>query len=282
VNHHNWAGATAVALCLTVAPSAAQNVGEFEFVSVRRSPPQAAAYPGAPVPPGELRVLPDGRLEARGQSLANLARVAFGFDDVDPNRGVVQTPADWMWKDRFDVTASAGQPWTTPRPGTTVPAELRTMLHALLEDRFALQARIATKKVDVTALRLVKPDKLGPGLRPSAAECRGPFTDASAGEAEPRPLCPFTNMGEIQAQAVTMPEVAQLISQQPLFKGELLVDQTALPGRYDVSISFQRRGLWTREVTLAEFEARLGLRLKGTSVALPTLIIERAEKPQED
>jgi len=265
-----------------VALNASAEVREFDFVSVRRSAPLPAS-PGAVTSGsgGELRVLPDGRFEARGQALASLARVAFGFDHVDPNRGVVQA-ADWMWTERFDITASAGRPWTTPPPGTTVPDELRTMLRAVLEERFALQARIVTKKVDVTGLRLVKSETLG--LRPSEAACRGPFTEASPDEAPPRPRCPFINARDrIQAEAVTMPDVARLISQHPAYAGwgfGAIVDQTGLRGLYDVLFSVPRGG--TKDRFTGELEAQLGLRLQETSMSLPTLIIERAKQPRED
>jgi uncharacterized protein (TIGR03435 family) len=230
-------------------------------------------------------VLPDGRFEARGQSLANLARVAFGFDHVNPNQGVVQA-ATWMWNDRFDITASAGRPWTDQPSGTTVPNELRMLLRGLLEDRFALQARIATKKVSVIALQLATPDQVGPGLRPSAAACRGPFTDASPDETPPRPRCPFENSPDrIHAEAVTLLEAGQLLSlnrRSAMLFAQYgpVVDETGLAGLYDVSFSF------SRATTLAslspEIEAQLGLRLQGTSVLLPTLIIESAKKPKDD
>jgi uncharacterized protein (TIGR03435 family) len=157
------------------------------------------------------------------------------------------------------------------------------MLRALLEDRFALQARIATKKVNVNALRLAKPEELGPGLRPSTAECRGVFTDASPDAASPRPRCPVTNTSDrIQAEAVTMTEIAQLFSQHRWFAWQgPIVDQTGLPDLYDVSFSGAQGGPWP-DVLFRELEAQLGLRLKGTSMRLPTLIIERARKPRED
>ncbi len=157
-------GVVVATACLAAALHAAQNVREFEFVSVRRSltPPRTPA--GTPAPRGEFSVLANGRLEIRNETLANLAAVAFGFD-AGPSKGVVQTTADWMLQDGFDITAAAGQEWTTPPPGTAIPAELRTMLRALLEDRFSIQTRIATKQVSVTALRVAKPEKLCPYLR---------------------------------------------------------------------------------------------------------------------
>jgi uncharacterized protein (TIGR03435 family) len=267
-----------------VVVSAEGEVQELNFLSVRRSSVPTASVAGVSGARTGLLVLPDGRFEARGQSLANLARVAFGFEGVDPNRGVVQA-ADWMWNDRFDITGSVGRPWTTMPTGTTIPDELRTMLRAVLEDRFELKAMIVMKKkVDVTALRPVGSEVPGPDLRQSEAQCRGPFTDALPDEMPPRVRCPYTNEPfRIHAEAVTMPEVAQVISQHPLFLwwGGALVDQTGFPGLFDVSLSIPR-GSYSKTGFAAELDKQLGLRLQKTTLPLPTLIIERARRPRED
>jgi uncharacterized protein (TIGR03435 family) len=263
----------------------------FEVVSVRRAVTPSPAFPGAPVPRGEFRMLPDGRVEARGQTLAELARIAYGFEQVDPRGGVVDAD-QWMWTDRFDVTAATGQPWSTAPSSASVPTELRTMLKAMLEDRFGLQARVGTKKVEVVALRLTKPDTLGPGLRPSLGACRGASstdapTDASDGvpsdaATQPAPECrPAFTLGEIDAKALTMTEVAALLSQNPMFKGlGLFVDETGLSGRYDLSFSMRTRG--TGRTPYEMLEAQHGVTLKTTRMPLPTLIIERAKKPHAD
>jgi len=268
----------------------------FELVSVRRSAARASASPGAPVPRGEFRMIPDGRVEARGQTLADLVRVAYGFEQIDPRGGVVDAD-QWMWTDRFDVTAAAGQPWTTPPSGTKVPNELRTMLKGMLEDRFGLQARVATKKVEVIALQLAKPGTLGPGLRPSTGTCSGSSTDAPPDDAGRSPsevrgpsdaaTVPTSECrtaiipGEIDAKALTMTEVAAFLSQNSMFRGfGLFVDQTGLSGRYDLSFSMRKRG--TGRTPPEMLETQLGVKLKTTRMPLPTLIIERAKKPQED
>jgi uncharacterized protein (TIGR03435 family) len=258
---------------------AALDVPQFEFVSVRRSPTVSATpATGTAGTRAGLLVLPDGRFEARGQTLESLARVAFGFEDV----ARVQATAVWMSNDRFDVTASTDHRWTTPPTGT-VPAELRSMLRALLEDRFALMARVEPRNADVTVLLLAKPDVLGPGLRRSGAACRGPFTDASPDEAPPRPRCPFTSASDrIQAEAVTIEEAARLVFQHPSFAWRVsTVDQTGLSGLFDLSFSIPQRG-FTPERRMEELETQLGLRLRLTRMPLPTLIIERASRPKEN
>jgi uncharacterized protein (TIGR03435 family) len=263
-------------LCLATVLKA--DVQKFEFVSVRRTPPAPTTQPGAPAPRGEFRVLPDGRLEARSETVADLTRVAFGFEGNDPNGGVVKA-AYWMWNDRFDVTASAGRPWTMPPPGTNVPTELRAMLRVFLEDRFALQARVETRKVDVVALRLAKPDTLGPYLHPSTPECLSAFADPALDEAARRARCPVKIAGwDIEAQAVTMSDVAQIITQWKYQGLRLVVDQTGLSGLYDVSVSLKRERADQERL----LEDQLGMKLASTSASLPTLIIESAKKPRLD
>jgi uncharacterized protein (TIGR03435 family) len=283
MNRHRVVSTTAGAVFLLVILSAAQDVKEFEFVSVYRVPTPVAKAVGAPVPGGELLLLPNGRFEARRETLVKLAQVAYGFDSLDAKRGVVQA-SDWVLTDRFDVIAAADHPWTTPPSGTIVPDELRPMLRALLEDRFALKTRIETKNLDVTALRLAKPDTLGPAIRPTSAQCRGPFTDPPSGEEAPIPRCPYEYRGvELQVQSVTMLELVQLLSQNVALKTELLVDETGLPGRYDVSFLLPRHGNGMAPLqVIKEMEKQFGFEIKRTTMALPTLIIESAKKPKEN
>lgn len=292
------AAVTASALWLIAATTAAQNRPVFELVSVRRSEPTSTAVAGRSGPRAGFSVLPGGRVEVRAQTVVDVARVAFGFEQVDPSRGMVEAGPNWLWNDRFDITAAVDHQWTAPPPGSTVPAELRPMLRALLEDRFELRARIDMKTMQVTALRLAKPGTPGPGLRPSAAGCLGPFTNPTAGETLPR--CPFAQTRHrLQADSVTMPEAAQLIARFPglfVYRGDnsrpVFIDQTTLPGKYDLllelpadapalpssSVQADVRSLFIRTAV----ETQLGLTLEPTRVPIPMLVIDQARKPRLD
>ena len=247
-----------------------------------------------------MAVFSGGRFEARGQTLANLARVAYGFEHVDPGQGVVDVPAGWPINDRFDITATADHEWTRPPAGMTVPAELRPMLQRLLEDRFALKAQIRTQRISVTALVLAaKTSALGPGLRPSANDCLGPYTEPQPG-ATSKPRCPFTlEESRIEAGSVTMPEVAAIIARiQGLRRdNHFVVDRTGIAGTFDLTLSMaapveptslldlsaigerrSRRDLAIREALAMQ----LGLRLENAKLPVPTLVVERAKRPIED
>jgi uncharacterized protein (TIGR03435 family) len=289
----------------------------FQVVSIRKSetvcPPGARCIilPGRPNPDApSMSVQPGGRFEARIHTIEDLARVAYGFEDVDP-RGTVRKP--WFFlagQDKYDITAVADREWSTPPAGDVVPSELRPMLRALLQERFQLEARIDVRKVDVYALRRARPgSQPGPGLRESRDECRGPFTPPPSG-GDAIPQCPFrleTNV--VQAGAVTMADLARII---PRITGSqidrVIVDQTGLDGTYDVeltiglgsvrpsiardpsdldrlSIGAQPTALLAdrRPIAIREaLEQQLGLKLEKATLPIPVLTIEGAKRPVED
>jgi len=83
---------------------AAQERPTFQVVSIRTT----AVAAGTPAPRSAFTILPDGRFEARGATIGDLARVAFGFEQMDARSGVVDAPNIlWADRDRFDVTAAA-------------------------------------------------------------------------------------------------------------------------------------------------------------------------------
>jgi len=214
--------------------------GSFQLVSIRKVPP-------APCPPTELcfgaagpsrnpssiSALPGGRFEARNQTLANLVRVAYRFEQIDPRAGMIDLGALPSARvTRFDVTAVSDREWTTPPSGEQVPSELRTLLRQLLETRFKLKTRIDTKKVDVTALRLIG-SAPGPGLRRAASDCLGPFADPPmAPDATGRPCAYHADSRRLEAGSMTMVDFARLlVNVGGLTQRAAIVDETGLIGR---------------------------------------------------
>ena len=260
--------------------------------------------------PASISVLPGGRFEARNQSFENLARLAFGFEGVDPRNGIVNTPRVlFPDRERFDITAMTDRQWSPPPAGERVPPELRPMLRALLEQRFQMTARLGTKKVDVYAVRLAnQTGEPGPGLRPSANECRGPYTDPPEDPVEDWPACPFRlEPNRVEAGSVTMTEVAQIISRiQGNRRDRPIVDGTGMQGTFDLQLSIDSptqgratsRGsngsVGERAIASTSMNDRwpivvqealreqLGLKLEKAELPIPTLTIESAKRPQED
>jgi uncharacterized protein (TIGR03435 family) len=105
-----------------------------------------------------IRTLPGGRFQS-GSSLKQLIGHAYDVKDYQIDGG-----PQWLASDYFEVNASAG--------GDATPAEIRTMLRALLAERFALRVHNATREAPTHVLTLVRPDgQLGPRLTRTTPEC---------------------------------------------------------------------------------------------------------------
>jgi uncharacterized protein (TIGR03435 family) len=301
-------GCTAGTLTLPASQSSsgAQDAAPaFQLVSVRRATAPTAAptcVSAATVavmgnlvsglPPcvqGSISALPGGRFEARQQTVETLARVAYGFEHISPNHGVVVS-FGLARNDLFDVTAIANEEWTTPPDSEEVPPELRTMLRAMLEERFQLKARIVTKKAGAYALRLVdRRSGPGPGLRRSASDCVGPFTQPPADARDTRLRCRFVvEPHRIEADGVTMADVARIISGiDGVPADRLVVDDTGLKGTYDLSLSLTvitvDKGTTSVPIAVREhLKDQLGLKLETAKLPVSTLVIDQAKSPRED
>jgi len=249
-----------------------------------------------------LAIQPGGGVEVRRASIDDLARVAFGFEH-DPRPvewrqgvGVAIVNPRGVRRDLYAITASAGREWTKPADGETVPTELRLMLRRLLEERFAMKARIDTRRTDVYALRqLANSRPTRPSLAPSANECLGPFMYGLPW-AEDKPRCSFKNDGSgVDVGAATMAEFARVLSSNRALGQRLIIDETGLKGRFDVRVlvdihyptRIQQEFLGDvsslddrQPVAIREaMKKQLGLELREAKRSVPTLVIESARAP---
>ena len=224
--------------------------------------------------------MPGGRFDARNQTIENLTRVAFGFEQVDPTVGVVaESRFSSPQADRFDIDAVADRPWTTAAAGQQVPSEFRVLLRRLLQDRFKLRARVEVTNVNVLALQLARHDReRGPGLRRWSYNCLD--SDDPPRNGDGRPQCGFrVETSRIEAGGVTMTELAAVINNTDDTRMErFVIDQTGLSGRYDLTLSLNPKDN-RRDALRDALKAQLGLKLVKTSMPLPTLIIDHAEAP---
>ena len=259
----------------------------FQLVSIARA---VSVEPGVVFDVNKgtmpLRFLPDGRFEARDVSLVDLARVAFGFEALNPTDGIVRTSAGrWSERTRYDIVAVGDRPWSQPPVGERIPLELRAMLRRLLEDRFALAASIEQRRVPAYVLRTLPSNSPG-RPRPSAATCVGPYTDAVLA-APPLRRCSLTlDSDRIEAEAVTMAEFVRLLRTMGWrLSDRQIVDNTGLVGRFDIALKIPRSlsaGADNFKELRAAVQAQLGLDLQPAKLRLPTLHITRARQPEED
>jgi uncharacterized protein (TIGR03435 family) len=190
----------------------------------------------------------------------------------------------WVIDDRFDIQARAA--------GNPTRDEMRLMMQALLADRFGLVVHKETREVPVFAMVLVKPGKLGPGLRPH------PVTDTCSSDTQVEgypPVC-----GVIARLAASSPgrssfggrsiTMEALASSLPTETGlatlpRPVIDETGMHGTYDFVMEWVQM---TQDGTVPEgggpsFEGalkeQLGLRLESKKGPVEVLVIDRVEHP---
>jgi bla regulator protein blaR1 len=188
----------------------------------------------------------------------------------------------WMGSDLFDVVAKGDNSATFD--------QYSPMLQSLLADRFHLVIRRDTREVPVYALVV---SKNGPKFRdahesdPNIPQLKG-HTDLAGNGARPRVT--IIRRGRLTTQGSSMPGLADQLSS---VLGRTVLDKTALPAMYDLTLEwqpdenqaamFQAMGVpagfgapppdWPGPTLFTALEEQLGLRLesqKGLSRCSPS------------
>jgi uncharacterized protein (TIGR03435 family) len=199
----------------------AQSSPQFEVASVRPSAEQPAGSGG-------------GGFHFAGSSLRVVSLPLREYVAVAYNVRASQVVApDWMAQARFDV--SANMPANAPRE------QFRAMLQALLADRFQLKAHRESRESPVYALTVaktglkIKPVPPDPNAPPASAAVdvsgsgsnQGMNLDLGGGAT-------FTLANNaIEIKRMTMQDLAQTLTR---FADRVVVDQTGLTERYDISV----------------------------------------------
>jgi uncharacterized protein (TIGR03435 family) len=216
------------------------------------------------------------------------------------------TGPDWTGSDRFDITAKL------PEGGRE--DQVRDMIKSLLAERFHLKFHKETKDFPVYALVAAKG---GVKMTPSAV-------DASDGPSDPaKPLTNVAasggpegvsvNLGKgssfafgdnkLTAKKLTMLQFADLLAR---FVDRPVVDETGLPGAYDVEIKVTPEDYMVMQIhaavsagvnlppqalrmldmpsgdSLAQGMQALGLRLEPKKAPLEVVVIDSADKTPTD
>jgi uncharacterized protein (TIGR03435 family) len=207
----------------------------------------------------QVRVGPGPTFIARGYTLVLLMQRAYGVMDWNVAGG-----PDWIRVDRWDVTARADI------PGDLTEDLLQPMLANLLAKRFKLRVHETTQDTDAYALEIARG---GPKLKRSTAT----DSDRDAGR--------FTATG-LEFTAITMTDFARFVGGK---LGLVAVDQTGLPGRYDVKAEWRVAPRQTdlaggdpreplQDAVFTALESQLGLKLAAKKVPVRTIVIDGVEK----
>jgi uncharacterized protein (TIGR03435 family) len=162
----------------------------------------------------------------------------------------------------FDIEARAN--------GTPTVDQARVMLQSLLADRFQLKLRRETKDLPVYDLVIAKN---GPKMKESAADTQGSQSMRGT-PARPRRMT-YTKM--------TMERfVSGLVNDA----GRPVIDKTGLTGNYDFTLEYTPDGTPADAANgpsiFTALEEQLGLKLEPSKAPTEILVIDHAEKPNEN
>jgi uncharacterized protein (TIGR03435 family) len=256
-----------LALC-NVGLFAGQNppAPEFDVASIKRNNSVSDMGGGGPRPGGLYRLT---NMPAR-----SIAAVAWGM----PTDRVLGAP-DWAVAERYDIDARSKDAPTQ--------AETRSMLQALLRDRFQLKAHIEMRDLPVYLLTPVRRDGvLGPGLRRSDIDCADPAARAkiNAQNLPPgRMVCGFSlNAGVLNGGSMALVDLQPILTSAA---GRPVLDRTGISGKFDIDLKWATGTPEAATDTVSIFTAlqeQLGLRLDAATAPLEVLVVDHIDRPSEN
>jgi len=235
--------------------------------------------------------LPGGRLSATNLPLFVLISMAY---DVGPQSLRLSGGPPWIRTDRYDVEATAG-PGVLPAsmPRKVRDEKMRSMLQALLADRFKLAVRRENSERPVYAIVV---GRSGPKLQKAKIEEK----DCPDGPESYGVSChSFTGgMGRgLHAKAVTIADIAKAVEN---WSDRPVVDKTGLDGLFEIDTDgwapMRPRPVLTgrdptpEDIAMADptrptlsliFE-RMGLKLEPQKALVEIFVIEQVERPSEN
>jgi uncharacterized protein (TIGR03435 family) len=257
---------TVLVAAATAWPASAQQSAppSFDAVSIKinRSGEQGGRSRGQP-----------GRYVGVNVTLMRLIRLAYRpIEEFDGG-------PEWKDRDHFDVEAVTG--------ANVSQAEMLAMLRTLLADRFKLRTHTETRSLPVYELSLGRPNAtLGPSLTRVADACPPPAPPgppAAGAATEPSIRCGFTvGDGALNGMGTLTSIASELV-----LAGRHTVDRTGLPGVYRIDLKWSpdnSAGLPADappEIFTAVRE-QLGLRLQAATASTEVVVIDSAERPEEN
>jgi bla regulator protein blaR1 len=244
-----FVGVLAIACCSYVEAQAPSSAAlAFEVASIK---------PFAPVGSEPSGFLPFSgtRIRITGESLRLLVAQAYHIENYQVSGG-----PSWIYSDLYRIEAR------TPGESTPTMDQVRQMVQTLLADRFQLKLHAEIREVAGYGLTAAKG---GVKLKESAPDARALSMNAR---------------GRLMASKMKMTDMASFLS---LTVRRPVIDQTGLPGTYDVTLTWspdedaptddsQAPSIFTA------IQEQLGLRVVSQKVPIQVFVVDHAEKPTEN
>jgi uncharacterized protein (TIGR03435 family) len=268
----------------------------FDVVSVKQD--TAGLPPSGPAPHSNIplfsgSVFPPngGRLSITNLRLPDFIVFAYKIGSASEANALSSQLPRWAQTERFDIEARA--------PEGTTKDQMRLMMQSLLADRFKLAIHYETRQEPVYSLVFVKPEKMGPNLRPYGND-EPPCGSKATGAAPTSTIAGgFPAIcGGIQPLDPSSPGAARLGSRNipmSLFAGTFapgpgiainrpIVDKTGIKGNVDFVLEFYPLSENAPDVLpgptfLEAVKDQLGLKLNGDTAPVTKLVIDHAEEP---
>ena len=233
----------------------AQTGSTFEVASIR-----PAAHP---TPAGGISALPGGGIRVESMTLKALVAFAWRLQSFQVTGG-----PRWLDSEYYDIVAKQAD---DPAAKNTWLVE---MIQSLLVSRFALSFHYESREGSYYEL-VPGGNGIAPGL-----VAAGDGRCAKVGE-ENRCNSLHVASGEIYATAISVQALTETISR---LTGRVVADKTGLPGRYNVKLEWasdERPDIPGPSIFTAVQE-QLGLKLEPHKGPVDSLVIDKAEKPNNN
>jgi uncharacterized protein (TIGR03435 family) len=207
----------------------------------------------------DLAFLVNGRVEVRGVTMLRLISSAYSVPSA-----LISGGPSWLDTDRFDITAKA--------PSGASSNSMRSMLQALLTDRFHLTVKNEEKPMPALVLTLAKKGVAKPSSGTGAPDCKRAVADGVI---------------SLTCHNVTMASLAeQLPGVAPGYFNKSTVDHTGLTGAFDFHLEWAGRqqisSLSDSMSLFTSIEKQLGVKTEQQTVpmsVLNVLSVDRTPTP---
>jgi uncharacterized protein (TIGR03435 family) len=230
----------------TALPQNRNDSAQFEVASIKPADPNS-----------RLSIFPEfrhGTFLGRNVTLRRLVATAY---DLDESRVI---GPDWLIKERFDILAKA--------PESAGKADYKSMLQALLAERFLLSAHIEKKEIAVYDLVVGKD---GPRMPLYAAGKSSPDPDQ-------RPNARGYPMVRLSGAPERLAAILSMFVERPV------IDKTGLTERYEIYLSFSPPSpagsppVGAPPDLFTALQEQLGLKLQPRKSSMDVVVIDRIRR----